>query len=43
MLPKVSFLDPANTYTVSAYQTVCGAADMMSHIIEVYFNMDQDL
>ena len=43
MLPKVSFLDPANTYTVSAYQTACGAADMMSHIIEVYFNMDQDL
>lgn len=43
MLPKVSFLDPANTYTVSPYQTACGAADMMSHIIEVYFNMNQDL
>lgn len=43
MLPKVSFLDPTNTYTVSAYQTACGAADMMSHIIEVYFNMNQDL
>lgn len=43
MLPKVSFLDPTNTYTVSAYQTACGAADMMSHIIEVYFNMEQDL
>lgn len=43
MLPKVSFLDPTNTYTVSAYQTACGAADMMSHILEVYFNMDQDL
>jgi alcohol dehydrogenase YqhD (iron-dependent ADH family) len=43
MLPKVSFLDPSNTYTVNAYQTACGAADMMSHIMEVYFNMDQDL
>lgn len=43
MLPKVSFLDPTNTYTVNAYQTACGAADMMSHIMEVYFNMDQDL
>lgn len=43
MLPKVSFLDPANTYTVSAYQTACGAADMMSHLMEVYFNMEQDL
>ncbi|WP_124065425.1 iron-containing alcohol dehydrogenase [Clostridium sp. E02] len=43
LLPKVSFLDPKNTYTVSPYQTACGAADMMSHIMEVYFNMDQDL
>ena len=43
MLPKASFLDPTNTFTVSAYQTACGAADMMSHIIEVYFNMNQDL
>jgi len=43
MLPKVSFLDPTNTYSVSTYQTACGAADMMSHIMEVYFNMNQDL
>lgn len=42
MLPKVSFLDPTSTYTVSPYQTACGAADMMSHIIEIYFNMQQD-
>ncbi len=43
MLPKVSFLDPTLTYSVSTYQTACGAADMMSHILEVYFNMDTDL
>lgn len=43
LLPKVSFLDPTNTYTVSPYQTACGSADMMSHIIEVYFNMQPDL
>lgn len=43
MLPKVSFLDPTATYTVSAYQTACGAADMLSHILEVYFNTSQDL
>lgn len=42
LLPKVSFLDPTLTYSVSPYQTACGAADMMSHILEVYFNMDQD-
>jgi alcohol dehydrogenase YqhD (iron-dependent ADH family) len=43
MQPKVSFLDPTNTYTVNRYQTACGAADMLNHIMEVYFNMDQDL
>lgn len=43
LLPKSSFLDPSLTYTVTPYQTACGAADMMSHIIEVYFNMEQDL
>lgn len=43
LLPKVSFLDPTVTYTVSPYQTACGAADMLSHIFEVYFNMNEDL
>lgn len=43
MLPKVSFLDPTNTYTVSAYQTACGASDILSHIFEVYFNLEPDL
>ncbi|MBO5483801.1 MAG: iron-containing alcohol dehydrogenase [Lachnospiraceae bacterium] len=43
LLPKASFLDPTLTYSVSPYQTACGAADMMSHIIEVYFNMEPDL
>jgi alcohol dehydrogenase YqhD (iron-dependent ADH family) len=43
LFPRVSFLDPTNTYTVSAHQTACGAADMMSHIIEFYFNMEKDL
>ncbi|MDO4168999.1 MAG: iron-containing alcohol dehydrogenase [Lachnospiraceae bacterium] len=40
LLPKASFLDPTKTYTVSPYQTACGAADMMSHIMEVYFDME---
>ncbi|WP_026882985.1 iron-containing alcohol dehydrogenase [Clostridium akagii] len=43
MQPKVSFLDPTNTYTVSKFQTASGASDMLNHIMEVYFNMDQDL
>lgn len=43
LLPKVSFLEPSRTYTVSPYQTACGAVDIMSHILEVYFTMEQDL
>ena len=43
LLPRVSFLDPTLTYSVSRFQTACGAADMMSHIIEVYFNTQKDL
>lgn len=43
LLPKVSFLDPTNTYTVNAYQTACGSVDIISHILEIYFNMDDDL
>lgn len=40
MLPKVSFLDPTNTYTVSKFQTACGSVDILSHIIEQYFKWD---
>jgi hypothetical protein len=43
LLPKVSFLDPTNTYTVSKYQTAAGSADILSHIFEVYFNNENDL
>ncbi len=43
LLPKVSFLDPTLTYTVGKYQTACGAADILSHIIETYFTTEKDL
>lgn len=43
MQPKVSFLDPTLTYTVPSYQTACGSADIMSHILEVYFTPEEDL
>jgi alcohol dehydrogenase YqhD (iron-dependent ADH family) len=35
--PKVSFLIPSLTYSVSPYQTACGSADILSHAIESYF------
>jgi len=43
--PTVSICDPTYTYTVSAYQTAAGSADIMSHIFECYVSrtMDSDL
>ena len=38
--PKVSFLNPEITYSVPKFQTACGAADILSHIFETYFNVD---
>jgi alcohol dehydrogenase YqhD (iron-dependent ADH family) len=38
MRPKVSIMDPEYTFTVSKYQTAAGTADIMSHVMEVYFN-----
>ena len=35
--PRVSFLDPTYTFTVSKKQTAAGCADAMNHIIEQYF------
>lgn len=43
LLPKASFLDPTLTYTVSKYQTACGSADIISHILEVYFAPNDDM
>lgn len=40
--PKVSILDPTYTYTVSKYQTAAGTADIISHILEVYFSKETD-
>lgn len=36
--PQVSIADPTYTFTVPAYQTAAGSADIMSHIMECYFN-----
>ena len=35
--PKVSFLNPENTFTVSAYQTACGSADIIAHILDICY------
>lgn len=41
--PRTAFLDPTLTYSVSRYQTACGAADILSHIMETYFTREHDL
>ncbi len=35
---KYAFLNPELTYTVSAYQTACGATDIMMHTFERFFH-----
>ena len=40
--PAVSICDPTYTYSVSAYQTAAGTADIMSHIFEGYFSRTPD-
>lgn len=35
--PAFSILNPELTYTLPSYQTACGAADIMAHVMERYF------
>jgi len=35
--PRFAILNPELTYTLPPYQTACGAADIMAHIMERYF------
>lgn len=39
--PKFALLNPELTYTLPPYQTACGIADMMAHIMERYFTPTQ--
>lgn len=38
LMPKVSIIDPELTYTVPAQQTVDGAFDMITHVMESYLS-----
>ena len=40
--PKFSILDPVNTYTVPRNQTIYGMVDMMSHVLEHYFHLEEN-
>ncbi|MFP4661279.1 MAG: iron-containing alcohol dehydrogenase [Halanaerobiales bacterium] len=41
--PKFAILNPEITYTLPDYQTACGAADIMAHIMERYFTQVEDV
>lgn len=38
MFPAYSFLDPTYTFTVNKWQTACGTADAINHILEQFFS-----
>lgn len=41
--PVFAVMNPELTYTLPAFQTACGIADMMVHIMERYFTNTQDV
>lgn len=41
--PAFSVLNPEFTFTLPAYQTACGAADMFAHVVERYFTPTRDV
>lgn len=41
--PRFSVMNPALTETLPPYQTACGIADMMAHIMERYFTVTPDV
>ena len=41
--PRFSVLNPALTQTLPAYQTACGATDIMAHVFERYFTNTKEV
>ena len=42
LFPTVSIVDPELTCSLPAYQTACGAADTIAHVMEFYINGQED-
>ena len=40
---KFAIMNPELTYTLPAWQTACGAVDIMMHTLERYFSKDDDM
>ncbi len=41
--PKFAIMNPERTYSLPAYQTACGATDIMMHTMERYFGSVDDM
>ena len=41
--PVFSIMDPVLTFTLPPFQTACGIADMMAHVMERYFSQTPDV
>ena len=41
--PKFAIMNPERTFTLPPYQTAAGVTDMMLHIFERYFTVDDDM
>lgn len=41
--PRFAVMNPIRTYTLPAWQTACGATDIMMHTMERYFSHDDDM
>jgi alcohol dehydrogenase YqhD (iron-dependent ADH family) len=39
IIPTFAIMDPETNYTLPAYQTACGASDILAHLHERYFTM----
>lgn len=41
--PKFAIMNPELSYTLPDYQTACGAADMIAHVMERYFTNEKNV
>lgn len=41
--PRFAIMNPELTYTVPKWQTACGSADIMAHVLEPYFTRTEDV
>lgn len=43
VVPKFAIMNPLRTMTLPPYQTACGSADIISHLLERYFTPDKEV